>query len=277
MKTHGWFLLGLLASGTVLAAETPATSSSADDAAVPTAQTTQPAPGTPEWRIGYTLGFSLGQRMLGDIPELNTEAFRDGFSDAYAKQAGKLTPDQMQAAFGQFQEERVARLQEAHRKMLADNLAKADAFLTTNAKRKGVKKTKSGLQYEVLKKGKGGKPSANDIVIAHYRGTLIDGTEFDSTAGGDPAEFPLDRVIAGWKEGVGMMNRGAKYKFYLPPQLGYGEQGVGEGDVIGPNQALVFEVELIDFRAAPQPEEQPDAQSEPAAPDLGPAPVAEPL
>lgn len=275
MNKHGWLLLGLLATAPALAAEKPAepaATAPAADAAVPA-----PAPvGDDAWRIGYTLGFSLGQRMGNDITDLDTSAFHEGFDAAFAHQPGKLSPDEMQAAFQLFQEQRVAQMQAAREKLLADNLMAATAFLAENGKRKGVKKTKSGLQYEVLAKGKGKSPQPTDLVTAHYRGTLPNGTEFDSTVGGEPVEFPLDRVIAGWQEGVRLMNKGAKYKFYLPPNLAYGEPGAGEGDVIGPNQALVFEVELISFRAPP-PVEMPPAEEAAPAPAAEAAPAAAPL
>jgi len=128
----------------------------------------------------------------------------------------------------------------------AKNLAEATAFLAENAKKDGVKTTPSGLQYEVITKGKGGKsPRATDTVRVHYQGTLINGTEFDSSyARGEPIEFPLNGVIAGWTEGLQLMNEGDKFRFFIPPNLGYGERG-GPGGAIGPNEALIFEVELI--------------------------------
>lgn len=268
MNKQGWLLLCLLAAGPALAEE---------PAAPPAPPAPESAPaGDQSWQIGYTLGYSLGQRMSADLDNLDTNAFHEGFSDAFARNPGKMTQEQMQAAFELFQQQRIAQMQAAHQKMLADNLAKSNEFLANNGKRKGVKKTKSGLQYEVLAKGKGKSPAANDLVTAHYRGQLPDGTEFDTTIGGEPVEFPLDRVISGWQEGVRLMNKGAKYRLYLPPNLAYGEQGAGEGDVIGPNQALVFEVELVDFRPAPPVEEVNDVNLTPADAAAAPAPAAAP-
>lgn len=126
-----------------------------------------------------------------------------------------------------------------------ENKAKGMAYLQENAKKKTVTTTASGLQYEALVKGKGEKsPSATDQVTVHYRGTTIDGTEFDSSySRGEPATFPLNRVIAGWTEGVQLMKEGDKFRFYIPSELAYGEGGAG--GAIGPNEALIFDVELI--------------------------------
>jgi FKBP-type peptidyl-prolyl cis-trans isomerase len=119
-----------------------------------------------------------------------------------------------------------------------------EAFLAENAKREGVKTTDSGLQYEVLQEGEGKKPTAEDRVTVHYKGTLISGEEFDSSyARGQPVTFPLSNVIPGWTEGVQLMSPGAKYKFYIPSDLAYGERGAGVK--IGPNETLIFEVELL--------------------------------
>ena len=130
------------------------------------------------------------------------------------------------------------------------NLKTANAYLSENAKKDGVKITESGLQYQVITEGPsdGKSPAASDVVKVHYAGTLLNGTEFDSSyARGEPIEFPLNRVIPGWTEGVQLMSEGDKYRFFIPPALGYGERGT-PGGPIGPNEALVFEVELIEVK-----------------------------
>jgi len=127
----------------------------------------------------------------------------------------------------------------------ADGAAAGADFLKENAKKEGVKTTPSGLQYKVLKEGEGKSPKATDNVRVHYRGTLLNGTEFDSSIKrGEPAEFPLNRVIKGWTEGVQLMKEGAKYQFFIPANLAYGERGT-PGGPIGPNETLIFEVELL--------------------------------
>ncbi len=125
---------------------------------------------------------------------------------------------------------------------------KGEKFLAQNAKAEGVITTASGLQYKVLKEGTGKSPAASDTVVVHYRGTLLGGTEFDSSIKrNEPAEFPLNRVIKGWTEGVQLMKEGAKFQFFIPPQLAYGPGGT-PGGPIGPNETLVFEVELLKVR-----------------------------
>ncbi len=129
--------------------------------------------------------------------------------------------------------------------MAQDNKAAGEAYLAANKKKEGVKVTASGLQYEVLKAGSGKQPKATDTVVVHYRGTLIDGTEFDSSyKRGEPIDFPLNRVIPGWTEGVQLMQEGAKYRFVIPSGLAYGPRGT-PGGPIGPDATLIFEVELL--------------------------------
>lgn len=120
-------------------------------------------------------------------------------------------------------------------------------FLKENAGKPGVKTTPSGLQYQVLREGSGKSPKATDVVVVNYRGTLINGKEFDSSyKSGKPIEFPLNRVIPGWTEGVQLMKEGAKYEFFIPPNLAYGSRGAG--GVIGPDETLIFEVELLQVK-----------------------------
>lgn len=124
-------------------------------------------------------------------------------------------------------------------------LARGEKFLQDNASKEGVNTTPSGLQYKIVREGEGRQPSATDTVVVHYRGTLIDGTEFDSSyKRGEPIEFPLNRVIAGWTEGVQLMKEGAEFRFFIPSKLAYGSRGAGR--VIGPNEALIFDVELLE-------------------------------
>ena len=131
--------------------------------------------------------------------------------------------------------------------MAESALEKGEKFLAENKTKEGVKTTPSGLQYKVLKEGSGKSPAATDTVVCHYRGTFLDGTEFDSSyKGGEPAEFPLDHVIRGWTEGVQLMKEGSKFQFFIPSNLAYGPRGAG--GVIGPDETLIFEVELIKIK-----------------------------
>ena len=131
--------------------------------------------------------------------------------------------------------------------MAESALEKGEKFLAENKTKEGVITTASGLQYKVLKEGSGKSPAATDTVVCHYRGTFLDGTEFDSSyKSGEPAEFPLDHVIRGWTEGVQLMKEGAKYQFFIPSNLAYGPRGAG--GVIGPDETLIFEVELIKIK-----------------------------
>lgn len=236
MKIMAWVAALAVVSTTALA----------EGEAVPA---TEPAPADVASDFGYTMGYSMGGRIKADLGTLDTDAFVEGFRAALAGDAPRLDELRMQEAVAAFQAQRMAEAQAEQQELAAGNAAAGKAFLDKNKKRKGVKTLASGLQYEVLKKGKGASPKLDDMVFANYRGTLPDGTEFDASEG-EPVSFPLARVIRGWQEGVALMNKGAKYRLYVPADLAYGEQGAG--DVIGPNQVLVFDVELVDFTPAPQ-------------------------
>lgn len=209
------------------------------------------------WRVGYSLGYKLGERIQKEMKDLNTDGFVAGFQDAYkGEKKVKLTNEQMETAIKGYQEKRVAQMREEQKQAGEKNVAASKTFLAENGKKAGVTTLPSGLQYEVIAKGEGPSPKPTDIVKAKYHGTLIDGTVFDSTRerGDQPAEFPLNRVIPGWTEGLQLMNKGAKYKLYVPSELAYGERGAG--GKVGPNQALIFEVELVDFYDPSKPPKQ---------------------
>ena len=187
--------------------------------------------------ISYHVGILMGKQTKSNISDLDYDEFIKAFKVAYE---GDIPHEKIVASNTAIQQ-----YVKEQKKIKGDAaLKKGEAFLTKNAKRKGVITTDSGLQYEVLKKGKGDKPSATDKVSVNYRGTLIDGKEFDSSfKRGKPAEFALNRVVKGWTEGIQLMSPGAKYKFFIPAALGYGERGAGAN--IGPNETLIFEVELL--------------------------------
>ena len=195
-------------------------------------------------RISYALGLSMGNNFKASgIKEINVQDFADGVAAVYSGLAPRMSYDEAKAEiqrfFGEMQKE-----QEEQAARMADVNAKAGReFLLENGKRVEVKTTESGLQYEVLTEGKGAKPTASDKVTVHYTGKLIDGTVFDSSVErGEPATFGVTPVIPGWVEALQLMSEGAKYRLYIPSQLAYGPQGAGP---IGPNQTLIFDVELL--------------------------------
>jgi len=175
--------------------------------------------------------------------EIDLAQFNEAFKAVVEKKEPILSEDEVSAAFAENQKTLDAKNASGPDK---ENLEKGAAFLAGNAKKEGVKTTASGLQYEVIKAGDGPKPKATDEVKVHYHGTLIDGKVFDSSVDrGEPTEFPLNRVIPGWTEGVQLMPKGAKYRFFIPYDLAYGERGAGAD--IKPYSALIFEVELLDI------------------------------
>lgn len=199
-------------------------------------------------KAAYSLGYRTGEQMQGRMEGIDLDAFLAGMRSGAVGEEGKalMSSEDMDAAITAFQQKKMEE-QEAEMAREADeNLAAGAAYRSTHAEQEGVKVTDSGLQYEVLASGTGASPKAEDTVVAHYHGTLIDGTVFDSSVDrGEPATFPLNRVIQGWQEALPMMKVGDKWRIVLPPHLAYGEQGAG--GVIGPNATLIFEVELKDI------------------------------
>ncbi|PHI19233.1 peptidylprolyl isomerase [Lewinellaceae bacterium SD302] len=190
--------------------------------------------------VSYSLGVLFAQNLKQQgMSEVDSEALSKGFADALA---GKETIDAQQANAMVQQH-----FQAAAAKKGAAAKGEGEAFLAENAKREGVQVTDSGLQYEILKPGNGKSPTATQTVKVHYHGTLIDGTVFDSSVDrGETIEFPLNRVISGWTEGLQLMQEGAKYRFFIPYDLAYGERG--SGAKIAPYSALIFDVELFEVK-----------------------------
>ena len=199
-------------------------------------------------KLSYALGIGIGSQLAGmGAKELNIDDFAQAIKDVVSGSALKVDNAEAQTLVQNF-----FRKQEAERQAAAAEAGKAAktagaAFLAENGKKEGVVTLPSGLQYQVLKEGNGKKPSATDQVVCHYEGTLIDGTVFDSSyKRKEPATFGLNQVIAGWTEGVQLMQEGAKYRFFIPYDLAYGERGAGAQ--IPPFAALVFDVELIEVK-----------------------------
>ncbi|MDX1735787.1 MAG: FKBP-type peptidyl-prolyl cis-trans isomerase [Halioglobus sp.] len=213
-----------------------------------------------EQRLSYGIAFSVGQRMAADNIPLDSDAFLQGIDDALKGQQPRLTPEEMQQEMQTYQQQVMAERAEAQQALAGANQAAAETFLAENAAREGVVVTESGLQYEVLEAGEGAKPGADDTVEVHYRGTLVDGTEFDSSySRGEPVTFGVGQVIAGWTEALQLMSVGSKYKLAIPADLAYGAGGAGQ--VIGPNAALLFEVELLSIPSQAEGEAEEEAEA----------------
>ena len=194
------------------------------------------------------MGIGIGSQLAGmGAKELNIDDFAQAIKDVISGAGLKVDNAEAQTLVQNFFQEQEAKQQAAAAEAGKAAKAAGEAFLAENAKKDGVVTLPSGLQYQVLKEGNGKKPSATDQVVCHYEGTLIDGTVFDSSyKRNEPATFGLNQVIAGWTEGVQLMSEGAKYRFFIPYNLAYGERGAGAQ--IPPFAALVFDVELIQVK-----------------------------
>jgi FKBP-type peptidyl-prolyl cis-trans isomerase len=200
---------------------------------------------TTEQRAAYAIGLNLGNtlRQQGGT-DLDPDIIYQGLRDGLAENEPLVSVEDMEAAIADMNDILAARSRELAAEAGAANRAAAETFFAENGLREGVITTESGLQYEVIEMGDGPSPSATDVVTVNYRGTLLDGTEFDSSySRGEPISFPLDGVISGWSEGVQLMRVGSKFKFWLPSELAYGSHP--PGPPIGPDAALIFEVELL--------------------------------
>ena len=202
-------------------------------------------------KISYIFGLNMGRQFSSQDIDIDTGSFVAGINAAINDTPPTLSEEEIRDTMMAFQQQMQAKQQAQQQEMLAEKEAAASAnkevgakFLEENAKKEGVVALSSGLQYEVIEEGTGAKPNATDTVTVHYRGTLIDGTEFDSSyTRGQPATFALNAVIPGWTEGLQLMPEGSKWKLYVPSDLGYGEGGTG--GTIGPNATLVFDIELL--------------------------------
>jgi len=207
-----------------------------------------PAPlKTQKEKVSYCIGLNIGKGMKAQQFDLDPDILVRGIKDALSGATPALTDDQIRAVLTAFEQDARSR-HESRLKAAADkNQADGKAFLAANGAKADVKTTPSGLQYKILKAGTGPRPKATDTVVTHYRGTLLDGTEFDSShKRGEPAEFPVNGVIRGWTEALQLMKVGAKWQLVVPSDLAYGPRGAGRR--IGPNATLIFEVELLKIK-----------------------------
>jgi len=200
-------------------------------------------------KLSYSIGYQVGGDFKRQGLEINPEVLIKGIEDAMREQTPLMSTGEMRSTLVELQR-RAAAAQEEKRDALGQkNLAEGETFLEENAAEEGVITRPSGLQYKVVRAGSGRTPAPGDSVTVHYRGTLIDGTEFDSSySRGNPATFASNRVIQGWQEALSLMKEGDKWKVFVPAGLAYGERGAGAK--IGPNSTLIFEVELISVNTA---------------------------
>jgi len=205
-------------------------------------------------KISYAIGMDIGKNITNRQVEINPDALAAGLKSILSGAKPQLSEEQVKEAMTSLQTMMQSKMaermksQQAEQKEVGDkNKKEGEAFLAENKKKEGVKTTASGLQYKVMNPGNGPKPTSNDTVIVHYRGTLLNGKEFDSSyQGGEPREFPVTGVIKGWTEALLLMPVGAKYQLYIPSELAYGERGAGRD--IGPSSVLQFDVELVGIK-----------------------------
>ncbi len=198
-------------------------------------------------KVSYGIGMSMGKDFASQGIDVDAGLLAQGLKDALSGEGTLMTDEEAQAVLMAFQQEMMAKQQALAAEQAEKNLKEGEAFLAENGKKEGVTTLPSGLQYKVLEEGSGRTPGKDDTVEVHYRGTLIGGTEFDSSYGrGEPATFPVGRVIKGWTEALQLMKEGAKWQLVIPSSLAYGEQGAGAA--IGPNSTLLFDVELLSIK-----------------------------
>ena len=265
------FIAGMMLAGSAFAqapqtpAAQPSTAPATSTAKSPakkaaTATTTKKAPApltTRKDKFSYALGMSFGNGLKNNLKKQSVEAdpnlVMQGFKDGLTGAKTQMTEQEAQTVLQEVQMEVQKANKEKAEKLAAANKSEGEAFLAANKAREGVVTTTSGLQYKVLTQGSGPKPTPSDTVVCNYKGTLINGTEFDSSyKRGQPATFPVSGVIKGWTEALQLMPVGSKYQLFIPSDLAYGERGQPQGG-IEPNTTLIFDVELISIQAKEQP------------------------
>jgi FKBP-type peptidyl-prolyl cis-trans isomerase len=207
-------------------------------------------------KASYAVGREIGTSLKPASGHLDMAAFRRGVEDVMADRESPLADSILQTALMRFSDTVQASMNAEREQLAQKNTTEGEAFMRENATKQGVTTTASGLQYEVLAAGTGPKPTANDQVRIHYRGTLIDGTEFDTSIGREPVTFGVTGVIPGFTEALQLMPVGSKYRFVIPGALAYGPGGSGDG-TIGPNATLIFEVELLEIPGSTPPAPPP--------------------
>jgi FKBP-type peptidyl-prolyl cis-trans isomerase FklB len=200
-------------------------------------------------KLSYTIGYEMGQNFKAQNIQIDPNILVNGLQDGLAGNKPILDKEARQQTIINFQKEIIAKQEQNYKKLADQNSKDGETFLAENAKKPGVKTLDSGLQYKVVKEGTGPKPTLNDTVTVNYSGSFINGKVFDSSyQRGEPATFPLNQVIQGWQDALTNMPVGSIWEVYLPPKLAYGERGMG--NVIGPNETLVFKIELLSISKA---------------------------
>jgi FKBP-type peptidyl-prolyl cis-trans isomerase FklB len=195
-------------------------------------------------KVSYSIGVNIGENLKRQSLDVNPDALAQGIKDVLSGSKALMTEEEVKDTLKTFQQELKAKRTEHLKELSEKNKKEGDAFLAENKKKEGVITLPSGLQYKVIKEGTGEKPKITDTVTVNYRGTLINGTEFDSSyKRGQPATFPVNGVIAGWTEALQLMKVGSEWQLFVPSNLAYGERAVGRD--IGPNATLIFDIELL--------------------------------
>ena len=215
---------------------------------------------TQKEKLSYAIGMNIGQSMKKDALDIDPAILTRALKDALAGSKPQMTEEEAKAVITTFRNEMIAKKQAEEKKISDANKQAGEQFLATNKTREGVVTLPSGLQYKIIKQGDGPKPTATDTVETNYRGTLINGTEFDSSyKRGEPATFPVNQVIKGWTEALQLMPVGSKWQLFIPADLAYGPRS--PSPEIGPNSALIFDIELLSIKKKEEPKDKPQAQA----------------
>ncbi len=198
-------------------------------------------------KASYSIGVQLGTQIAKIKDMVNEDVIIKGFKDSLSGNAPQLSAEEMQTAMQTFQQKMMDTQKAKQQELATSGKAEGDKFLAENKAKEGIKVTESGLQYKIISEGKGAIPTATDTVVTHYTGTLVNGKVFDSSYKREaPATFPVNGVIKGWTEALQLMKVGAKWQLFIPSELAYGVRGAGES--VGPNQVLIFEIELLEIK-----------------------------
>jgi FKBP-type peptidyl-prolyl cis-trans isomerase FklB len=251
--------VGILLLGNTIAQQTPVstpkpasttktTTTAKAHATTPAAKTTQPMKLTTQKdKVSYAIGFNIGQSMKKDSLDIDPNIVARGLKDATTGAKPLMTDEEVKTVMTEFRTEMMNKKQAEAQHVGEANKLAGQQFLAANKSKEGVVTLPSGLQYKILKQGTGPKPTASDTVVTNYRGTLLNGTEFDSSyKSGQPATFPVGQVIKGWTEALQLMPVGSKWQLFIPADLAYGERSPGAE--IGPNSTLVFDIELLSIQ-----------------------------